>query len=335
MHYKGFFVRIFLILFLLSSLLYSEEEYKLGEGVQVGSLPFYLGGYVSLNYLKREQETEYSIDDLAIMGYGNYDKFSYMLELEFKELYVYKDHHNETSTDKDTHLYTERAYVDYCHNENYLFRVGKYNSPIGFWNLLPINVLRETTSSPQSTYILFPKYTTGLDSTYTRYKDGEVKINLTLQNNEGIDEVYNNYKTDKHYGFGASYELNEYTLKFNSGYFHTENALPEKNIYYMLLSAKYESDNYQILTELGSQRTKDEYTTKYAGYLQGVYRFTSEHIAVLRAESYENTKEDKSNTMMIVGYTYRPLYPVAIKSEYQIHSEEDENQLLFSLSVLF
>ena len=109
-------MRIFLILFLLSFLLYSDEEYRLGEGFQVGSLPFYLGGYVSLNYLQREQESEYSVDDLAIMSYGNYNKFSYMLELEYKELYQHKDHHGETSNHSDTHLYTERAYVDYNYN---------------------------------------------------------------------------------------------------------------------------------------------------------------------------------------------------------------------------
>jgi len=328
-------VRIFLILFLLSSLLYSDKEYKLGEGLQVGTLPFYLGGYISLNFLQREQQTEYRVDDLAIMGYGNYDKFSYMLELEFKELYVYKDHHGVTSTENDTHLYTERVYVDYNLDENYLLRAGKYNSNIGFWNLLPINVLRETTSSPKSTYILFPKFTTGIESSFTSYIDGEFKLNATLQYNEGIDENYNNYNTDKHYGIGASYEIDEYTIKINGGYFHTENNIPEKNLYYMLLSAKYESDKYQILTEIGSQKTKNEYTTKYAGYIQGAYRFTPQHIAILRAESYENKKDDDSDEIMVVGYTYRPLYPIAIKSEYQFHSKDDENQLLFSLSVLF
>jgi len=328
-------LRIFLILFLLSSLLYSDKEYKLGEGVQVGTLPLYLGGYISLNFLQREQQTEYRVDDLAIMGYGNYNKFSYMLELEFKELYVYKDHHGVTSTEKDTHLYTERVYVDYNLDENYLFRAGKYNSNIGFWNLLPINVLRETTSSPKSTYILFPKFTTGIDSSYTSYINGELKLNATLQCNEGIDESYNNYNTDRHYGVGASYEIDEYTIKINGGYFHTEDDIPEKNLYYMLLSAKYESDKYQILTEIGSQKTKNEYTTKYAGYIQGAYRFTSQHIAVLRAESYENKKYDDSDKLVVVGYTYRPLYPIAIKSEYQFHSKDDENQLLLSLSVLF
>ena len=328
-------MRIFLILFLLSSLLYSDKEYKLGEGVQVGTLPLYLGGYISLNFLQREQQTEYRVDDIAIMGYGNYDKFSYMLELEFKELYAYKDHHGVTSTEKDTHLYTERVYVDYNLDENYLFRAGKYNSNIGFWNLLPINVLRETTSSPKSTYILFPKFTTGIDSSYTSYINGELKLNATLQYNEGIDESYNNYNTDRHYGVGVSYEIDEYTFKLNGGYFHTEDDIPEKNLYYMLLSAKYESDKYQILTEIGSQKTKNEYTTKYAGYIQGAYRFTSQHIAVLRAESYENKKYDDSDKLVVVGYTYRPLYPIAIKSEYQFHSKDDENQLLLSLSVLF
>ena len=328
-------MRSFLILLLLSSFLFSDEEYRLGEGIQVGSMPFYVGGYISLNYLQREAQKEYRVDDVAIMGYGNYDKFSYMIELEYKEFYVYKDHHGVTSTKKDTHLYTERAYIDYTHNENYTFRIGKYNTPIGFWNLLPINVLRETTSNPKSTYILFPKFTTGLDSSYSSYSKGEIKINVTLQHNEGIDEGYNNYVTDKHYGVGASYEIDEYTIKLNSGYFHTEHDNPNQDLYYMLLSAKYETDKYQILTEVGSQKTKKEYTTKYAGYIQGAYRFTQQHIGILRAESYDNKKDNVSEEIMVVGYTYRPLYPIALKSEYQFHSKEDDNKLLLSLSVLF
>ena len=316
--------------------MHSDEEYKLGEGIQVGSLPFYIGGYFSLDYIKKEGETKYSVDDVAILGYGNYNKFSYMIELEYKELYSYTDRDSQTYTDKDSHLYTERLYVDYNYDENFMFRTGKYNSDIGFWNLLPINVLRETTSSPQSTYIIFPKFTTGLDSSYSSYEDGGLKINATLQHNKGIDEDdYNNYEVDKHYGAGLSYELDEYTFKINGGYFHTDYNNDKENLYYMLVSAKYEADKYQILTELGSQKSKEEYTTKYAGYIQGAYRFTQKHIGVLRAESYDNKKLNASEEIFVVGYTYRPLYPIALKSEYQFHSKEDDNKLLFSLSVLF
>ena len=329
-------MRNLLLLLLLSLLLYSDEEYKLGEGIQVGSLPFYVGGYFSLDYIKKEGETKYSVDDVAILGYGNYNKFSYMIELEYSKLYSYIDRGSQTFTQKDSHLYIERLYIDYNYNENFSFRVGKYNSDIGFWNLLPVNVLRETTSSPQSTYIIFPKFTTGLNTSYTSYRNGGLKINATLQHNKSIDdEDYNNYEVDKHYGAGLSYEMDEYTFKINGGYFHADYDISKENLYYLLASTKYEADKYQIIAELGSQKTKKKYTTKYAGYIQGAYRFTQNHIGVLRAELYDNKKLNVSEEIFVVGYTYRPLYPIALKSEYQFHSKEDDNKLLFSLSVLF
>lgn len=321
-------------IFLLS--LQADEEYQLGKGVQVGSLPLYIGGYFSLDYKHTDDIDRYRVDDLAVLGYGDYEKFSYMAEFEFKEMYV-ETHQNgvKDSTNNDK-LYTERLYIDYNLNENYMFRVGKYNSPIGFWNLLPVNVLRETTSNPMSTSIIFPKFTTGLSSSYLSYGEGELKVDVMLQHNHDIDDEYNNYKMDEHYGFGVSYERDYYTLKLNGGYFHNlrENIV-EDNLYYLLLSAKYESQRYQILSEIGSQKSKDNYTTEYAGYIQGLYRFSEQHLGIIRVESYDDNLNATDDDMLIFGYTYRPLYPIAIKSEYQFHSQSDQNQFLFSFSVLF
>jgi len=327
--------KIIILFALLFSTLYAEEEYELGSGVQVGSLPFYVGGYFSVDYKNMDDYERYRVDDLAFLGYGSYSKFSYLVELEYKELYVKTDDNGVKETSKDTKLYTERVYLDYTLDENFMFRVGKYNSPIGFWNLLPINVLRETSSNPISSYILFPKFTTGLSASYSSYSEGEFKIDLMLQDNKDIDAEYNNYEIDKHYSFGVSYEMDEFTYKLNGGYFHSKEDINEDDLYYFLLSAKYETDMYQIQAELGSQRNENEFTTKYAGYLQGVYRFTDQHIAIVRLESYNNQLHNVSDEMAIIGYTYRPLYPIAIKSEYQFHSLTKENQFLFSLSVLF
>jgi hypothetical protein len=321
-------------IFLLS--LHADEEYQLGKGVQVGSLPLYIGGYFSLDYKHTDDIDRYRIDDLAVLGYGDYEKFSYLAEFEFKEMYV-ETHENgvKDSTNNDK-LYTERLYIDYNFNENYMLRVGKYNSPIGFWNLLPVNVLRETTSNPMSTSIIFPKFTTGLGTSYLSYGVGELKVDVMLQHNNDIDDEYNNYKIDEHYAFGVSYERDDYTLKLNGGYFHNlNNYILQDNLYYFLLSAKYESDKYQILSEIGSQKSKSDFTTDYALYVQGLYRFNEQHIGIIRVESYDDNLNATDDDMLIFGYTYRPLYPIAIKSEYQFHSQSSQNQFLFSFSVLF
>jgi len=333
-------LRNLLVILLLFVTLHADDEYQLGEGVQVGSLPLFIGGYISADYKDKDDEQRYRLDDIALLGYGSYDKFSYMAELEYKDFYVQTKNPELPDTptsSQNRQLYMERIYLDYNLNENYSLRIGKYNSPIGFMNLLPINVLRETSSKPMSSSIIFPTFTTGGGMTYSNYGSGEFKIDLMFQHNDDIDADYNNYKTDRHYGVGFSYEIDNYTLKINSGYFHkTDNKVEQDKLHYMLLSAKYETDSYQILSELGTQRSKDEITTHHAGYLQGLYRFTEQHIGIVRLESYENSaRRVLDEEMMVIGYTYRPLYPIAIKSEYQIYSDSQKNQTLLSLSVLF
>jgi hypothetical protein len=314
----------------------AQEEYQLGKGVQVASLPLYLGGYISADYRNMNSEKRYRLDDIAVMGYGGYEKFSYMAELEYKEFYTESSKDGVTDVVKNNRLHTERVYLDYNYDDNYMFRVGKYNNPIGFWNLLPVNVLRDTTSNPLSLEILFPKFTTGAGATYSSFDKGELKIDLMAQNNQDLDNDYNNYKIDKHYGFGLLYERDDYTLKVNGGYFERLDDLTTPDtLYYFLLSAKYDLEQFQLMSEVGTQRSNNEITTNYAGYIQGLYRFTEQHIGVVRVESYDDKINNKRDDIAIVGYTYRPIYPVAIKSEYQLHSITAENQFLFSLSVMF
>lgn len=323
------------LLLLLCLGLHADDGYTLGEGVQVGALPLYLGGYFSMEYSKSQELQHYSVDDIALLSYGSYNRFSYLLELEFTEFYVRSNDNNITKSTQDHTLHLERIYLDYNLNENYSLRLGKYNSPVGFWNLLPINVLRETTSSPVSTEILFPKFTTGLDASYSSFDAGLFKVDLLLQHNDGLDESYNNYNVDQHYALGLGYEQDNISLKINGGYFHLDDTSIQTERYYLLISGKYEKEKYQFMAELGSQRSQDRFTTEYAGYLQGLYRLSPKHIAIARVESYSDKVSDETENLLVMGYTYRPLYPIALKAEYQLHSQSRDNQFLCSFSMLF
>ncbi len=325
-----------LFFLLLSSLSFAQDEYVLGEGYQVGELPIYLGGYFSVDYRNKDQEDRYRVDNISFMSYGGNNTLSYMVELEFKEFYM--ETHDETygqTTSRDHRLYVERLYVDYTMSDEMTLRLGKYNSPIGYWNLMPINVLRATTSSPMSTNIIYPEFTTGADIKYSSFKENELTINLMLQDNTPIDDEYNNYDVDKHYGLGISYGDGEYEVKANGGYFSKRDRHTGVDDFaYGLLSAKYEQELYQILAEAGMQESK-EHDKNYAAYLQGLYRFTPKHIAILRLESYKDELLNENDNMAIFGYTYRPLFPVALKLEYQQHTRANTNQFIFSFSVLF
>ena len=314
--------------------LYSDD-YQLGEGLKVNDFPIYVGGYFSIDYQHEHSYDRYRIDDLAILSYGKKDKFSYMAELEFKELYVRVYDQNSSTTEHNSRLHIERLYIDYTINDNYSLRVGKYNSPIGYWNLMPINVLRETTSSPISTYIIFPKFTTGITLQYQNYYSETFDVEFLVQHNEDLDDEYNNYKIDEHYGLSIEYENDSFALKFNGGYFHLNESEIERRRYYAMLSAQIEREKYKILCEIGRQYSNSRISTPYALYLQGLYYFNDHNIGVLRFESYKDEVMKKSEQIVIFGYTYRPLYPVALKAEYQIHSKKKSDRLLLSFSVLF
>ena len=337
---QKFHTILFLFFLSISSLVAkgnNDNSYVLGNGVQVASLPLYLGGYISLQYKNKERQKSYSLDDVAFLAYGSYNKFSYMTEVEFQNLYL-KSYVNKTSqVQHDTSLHVERLYGDYTFNENYMLRFGKYNSPIGFWNLTPINILRDTTSNPYSTLILFPKFTTGLLGKYLNYQYNIWQIDVMGQYNSDLDDdTYNNYNTDEHFGVGVTYIKNDLNLKFNVGTFRNllPNAIPQHR-YYALVSLLYEKEKYKIIGEFGSQRSKKSFVTQYAGYLQGSYSFAEQHSAIVRFESYKSIELSKKDNIAIIAYTYRPLYPIAFKAEYQIHSVHHENQALFSFSMMF
>ena len=66
-----------------------------------------------------------------------------------------------------------------------------------------------------------------------------------------------------------------------------------------------------------------------------MYRYTQEHAFVGRYEYYNDHQTNYVDNIGVLGYSYRPLYPVSLKGEYQWHSAHDENAWLFSFSVLF
>jgi len=79
---------------------------------------------------------------------------------------------------------------------------------------------------------------------------------------------------------------------------------------------------------LGSVKSK-------AFYLQGEYRVKPRHAVITRAEYFTDGKTATQDKIAVIGYSYRPVFPVSLKIEYQWHSDSGDNRLLSSFSVLF
>ncbi len=319
------------MLFVVSLL--KAEEYSIGSGIKLPGLPLYAGGYITADYIGRNDDyNRFRIDDIALITYGDYERFSYLGEFEIKEAYV-KEWGKRDRDRSSKKLNIERLYFDYMYNDRVRIRVGKLNTPVGYWNLTPIGVLRDSASNPYLAYILYPRYSSAVQISYEDHLNDGNAYTVMIQNNDDLDDDYNNIFVKRHTIFGVEHMGEDISFKANVGYFRTKS---DDDFYYFLLSALYEKELYKISAEYGARRGVSKWTVPYAFYLQGVYHVASKHDLIGRFESYKiDEGAYRREEIGVIGYTYRPIYPVTYKAEYQLRSYTNESQFKLSFSILF
>ena len=329
------FLRLFFSLLLLTNLY--AVEYNFGEGVQIGETPLYLGGYLSIDYANRlEGSSDVTLDDMAIMLYGEEGAWRFMSEFEVNDMY-HQSFGDIENTEYAYNIHAERVYVTYEPNDIVRTTVGKFNSPIGFWNMVPINVLRDTTSNPVVTRTIMPRFTTGVDLDVTVGKHHQ--LTLLLQATPDMDTLlhnenpYNNFDIDRHIGLGYRYPLGHFTFKVNGGYFRERDLM--ESWYYGYLALGYEQAKWKVMGEYGFRENTKGGEEISAGYLQVVHALTMQHQLIVRAEHANNEWINDEISFWLAGYTYRPLASMAFKAEYQRDFESEFQKALFSFSVLF
>ncbi|MBV5321214.1 MAG: hypothetical protein JZU62_05980 [Sulfuricurvum sp.] len=310
------------------------DNYELGHGYKVNDT-INVGGYFSTEFESNRQNESFTLDDVAVMAYGEINPmFSYLAEAEAVGFY----HKNFTDGTEvgDQKFHIERLYGDMWMSDDFNIRFGKMITPIGYWNMEPINVLRDTTSNPLYSKLLFPKFLTGIDINGYIPKTEGMRYHLFGQNNRDLDEEYINIPNTHFFGLSVEKELSmDWHSGGSIGEFITKTSQRTR---FFEANLKYDDNQWQIMTE--ALISKSEYADgqdDYAlsGYAQAMYHFTPEQALIGRYEYFNDHHTDYKDNIAILGYSYRPLYPVSLKGEYQWHSLHDENRALFSLSVLF
>ncbi|MDD2265823.1 hypothetical protein [Sulfuricurvum sp.] len=310
------------------------EPYQLGHGVSVNDA-MNIGGYFSSELDSNHQNDSFTLDDVAVMAYGDINPmFSYLAE--FEAVGFYHKNFNDGSEESHKKFHAERVYGDLWMSDTVNLRFGKQITPIGYWNLEPINVLRDTTSNPLYSMLLFPKFLTGVDfNGYVPQTQG-VRYHLFGQNNRDLDEEYINIPNTHFFGLALENEISmDWSNDGSIGEYITNT---NQRTRFIQAGTKYDDARWQILAEgLIAKSAYPDQTESSAlsGYAQAMYRYTPEHAVISRYEYFNDHHTDYKDNIFILGYSYRPWYPVSLKGEYQWHSQNDENRALFSLSVLF
>lgn len=319
-----------------------EADYQLGQGFKLSDA-ITVGGYFSTEYEVADDENQFVLDDLAILAYGDLSsRLSFLVEIESIDAYRSDFKNDKTSTNFPPTI--ERLYGDFKASDNFAVRFGKQITPIGYWNLQPINVLRETTSNPLYSRELFPKFLTGIDVYGFTPFDDSLSYHVYMQNSGDMDTDNINIKVDNHYGISLEKELGSgWKAGGSTGRFTTirdahSATLSETESRYLQLNGRYDSFRYSIISEaivnaidtVGGPSERSS-----SAYLQGEYRFTPKHALIGRIEHYKDGLQDQRERIGVIGYSFRPVFPVSLKFEYQWHADTSKNQFLSSFSILF
>ncbi len=334
-------LQFFLVSFIATSL--KSQEYTFGKGYKIGNSSFYLGGYLSVEYEKTSNQKSYLIDDLAFILYLQKDRWDFISEFEASDLYV-KNIGKYNYEKKNFSFHIERLNATYYIDEYQTIQIGKFNSPIGFWNIMPINVLRDTTSNPYIIENTFPKLTSGLCYRYFFDEKLSDSIYITIQNNNDIDSNYNNFNINRHYAVTLESERENQIFKISVGYFKEIN---NNESLYSLFAYKIKKDSLTLSLESAFREQESITVIPYNIYLQSVWDLNENYSLILRFETYKDKSKDldKDNSSKdtednniyekrgILGLSYRPYPNMALKGEYDKSS--NNSKWLFSFSVIF
>lgn len=314
---------------MLFSFLDAKDDYQMGHGYQLGDTPLYLGGYLAARYDINHGEQEFDLDDVAVLLYGSFEKFDFLSEIEASDVTFEKEGKRDYDLANST-FHIERLYVTIPLKDDASVHFGKFNTDIGFWNQTPINVLHDTTTPPHIMTDLFPKLTTGIG--YIKSINDNFSLSLALQHNHDIDDEFNNLFVKQHYNFSIKNTQDSYTWGVGGGYFKEKN---DQSSTYATVGIQKEFEKWTLLSEVYSRVTDDAPSVPYDIYLQGTWHFKDKHDIAFRTETYNDEIEDSSDTVGLIGYTYRPYPFMAIKGEFEAHSIERLSHAVFSFSVIF
>jgi hypothetical protein len=319
--------------------LFSDINYRLGEGLRVADTGFSLGGYATASYENLDHTpSRVALDNLSLFvwwqGEGRWKFFS---EFDYENVWA---SNSFGQAGEDRYLALERLYLDYAVSDTTTLRAGKFLTPIGRWNLIHATPLVWTTSRPLVTTETFPTNATGLmlNGTLPTVAHG---VEYSLYASKG-NELRANPVLDPFYeaiGGHATIPLPlDGQIGFSFAAFEQEKTRDETK---KLIGVDFvwSRHRYEISAE-GIYRFSDNGSAwdEKGAFGQLVVPLTEKVYAVGRYEFFRKAQETQATQLWVAGLNYRITPAIVLKAEWvgSKHNAIDAPEgFLSSLSLLF
>ncbi len=136
-------------------------EYRNARGVRFGNTGLNVGGFSTAELAREEGEPlEVALDSVNLLVlFEPIHSFRTFAELEIGDLFSYEE---GGGTDSHPDLHVERLYGELSLDDPINIRFGKFQTPIGRWNLVPAEPFVWTATDPVVVETAFDEHQTGL-----------------------------------------------------------------------------------------------------------------------------------------------------------------------------
>ncbi len=316
----------------------SGNGYRLGHGYRLDQLGLVFGGYASIEYnTLKNRRSKLNFDDASLFVSWKINPWlQFFTELEFEDAVTVEG--NSIDTD-DSNFSVERLYLDFIVSEPAILRLGKFLTPVGYWNEIHAAPLVWTTSRPLVTEQPFAKHATGamlygtvpvadFDLDYVVFADDSDDLDP-----KKVDMVFKNA-----FGGRLRFFFSDYTsVGFSYINFRLDQSQDDGDFNLLGLDFNFRHNQFELTSEL-TYRFSDKTSEQKALYLQAVAPLGKGFFAVGRYEYFDDDRSRPDVHLGIAGLAYRPIPGLILKAEYRFGQRNEDiapSGFLTSISVLF
>lgn len=136
-------------------------DYVVGRGLRLGRTGLHIGGFTTLEIDKvRGESGTVELDSLNfLVSWQPLDFFRAFTEIEVGGILEYDTDNGRTVSDAEATF--ERLYADLTRSDALNLRIGKFQTPVGIWNLVPAEPFTWTANEPVLVENAFDEHQTG------------------------------------------------------------------------------------------------------------------------------------------------------------------------------
>lgn len=316
-------------------------EYRMGRGLHFGWTGLNVGGFTTVEFEREEGDPgEFALDGINFLVLLQpWDFVRGFAELELDGIVSWET--NKNSPDSDVGIEVERLFADLILDDPLAARFGKFQTPVGRWNLVPAEPFTWTPQEPVVVETAFDEHTTGGAVLGTLYPEwGSLSYWIYGQFLDPLDASEDPDPGDR--TIGGRLELDQPFGEWSVGASFLATELSNDWSYLGGVDALAQIGPLELTGEFYYQRGDIEDRDLWDVYVQGVIEVLPDHVPGLylvgRYEYFDPDNWSEESNIGDVGFAWVPRPWLHIKASYRFtdeQSEEVRRGVKAAISVIF